>query len=64
MIISGYFVSGHWWLLMVIDVYYINVIGEHSIGGYFINGYWWLFYCKPLVIILLATIDGYQCLFY
>jgi len=45
-------------LLVVIDGYYIN-----GYCGYFINGYWWLLmvlYCKPLVVILLVTIDGYS----
>ncbi len=30
MVIGGYSINGHWWLLMVI-------------GGYFIDGYWWYF---------------------
>jgi hypothetical protein len=34
--IGGYYISGYWWLLMVI----ILVV----IGGYYINGYWWLLY--------------------
>ncbi len=56
MVIGGYFVSGCWWLLIVII---LTAIGEYFIGDYFINGYWWLFRCKPLVIILLVAIDGY-----
>jgi hypothetical protein len=35
MAIGGYFVSGYWWLLMVIVLV--------AIGGYFINGYWCIF---------------------
>jgi hypothetical protein len=35
-VISGYCISGYWWLLVAID-------------GYYINDYWWLFHCKPLV---------------
>jgi hypothetical protein len=35
MVIGGYFVSGCWWLLMVIVLV--------TIGGYYINGYWWIF---------------------
>ncbi len=31
MAISGYYISGYWWLIVV------NC-------DYFINGYWWLFY--------------------
>jgi len=41
-----------------------------AIGDYFklnyhrllvvISGYCWLFYCKPLVVILLVTIDDYS----
>ncbi len=59
MTIVEYFISGCWWLLMVII---LVAIGEYSIGGYcgcFINSYWWLFHCKPLVVILLVVIDGY-----
>ncbi len=42
--IGGYFVSGCWWLFMVIV---LVVIGEYFIGGYWwilvdIGGYWWL----------------------
>jgi hypothetical protein len=36
MVIGGYFVIGHWWLLMTIILV--------AIGGYPINGYWWIFY--------------------
>jgi len=36
MAIGGYFVSGYWWLLMVIVLM--------AIDGYYINGYWWIFY--------------------
>jgi hypothetical protein len=61
--IVGYFIGDYWWLLVgfllvVIDSYSIN-----GYCGYFVNGYWWLlmvFYCKPLVVILLVTIDGYS----
>jgi hypothetical protein len=35
MVISGYFVSGYWWLLMVIILV--------TIGDYYINDYWWIF---------------------
>jgi hypothetical protein len=49
MIISGYCISGYWWILVV-----FNVIILVGIGCYFINGYWWLLYYKPLVVI-----DGY-----
>jgi hypothetical protein len=31
-VISGYFINGQWWLLMVILLL--------AIGAYFINGYW------------------------
>jgi len=31
MVISGYFISGYWWLLMATI--------SMAIGGYFINGY-------------------------
>jgi hypothetical protein len=30
-----------------------------AIGGYFINDHCWLFYCRPLVVILFVSIDGY-----
>jgi hypothetical protein len=29
------------------------------IDDYFINDCWWFFYCEPLMVILLVTIDGY-----
>jgi hypothetical protein len=66
MTIGGYFISGCWWLLMVIV---LMTIGDYyicgycwllmAIGGYFIGGYWWLFHYKPLVVILLVVNDGY-----
>jgi hypothetical protein len=43
-IIDKYFISGYWWILMLI----ILVV----IGGYSINGYWWLLYYKLLWIII------------
>jgi hypothetical protein len=42
--INGYYISGYWWLLMVI----ILVI----IDEYFINGYWWIFYYASEFVIL------------
>jgi hypothetical protein len=41
---------------MAIGGYYIN---DYFIGDYYINRYCWLLYCSPLVVILLAAIDGY-----
>jgi hypothetical protein len=35
-VISGYFINGYLWQLVVILL--------TTIGGYSINGYWWLFY--------------------
>ncbi len=46
MVISGYFVTRYWWLLMAITLV--------DIGGY-----WWLFCCKPLVVIDGYFINGY-----
>jgi hypothetical protein len=44
--IGEYFVSGCWWLLMVIVLL--------AIGEYFIVGCWWL-----LIVIILVAIGGY-----
>ncbi len=58
MIINDYYINGYWWLLMVIDGYYINgyfvitywwllmVFVLVAIGGYSINGYWWTLVCS------------------
>jgi hypothetical protein len=35
MAIGGYFINGHWWLLLAIILM--------ALGGYYINGYWWIF---------------------
>ncbi len=61
MLINGYYINGHCWLLMAI---LLMVIGAYwwllmVIGGYFINGYGWL-----LVVILLMGMGGYWWLFY
>jgi hypothetical protein len=47
MLIGGYFIISHWWLLMAILLV--------PIYGYFINGFCWLLYfmVQLLVIILL-----------
>ncbi len=43
MVIGGYFVSGYWWLLIVITLV--------ATSDYYINGYWWIFYWSILVVI-------------
>jgi hypothetical protein len=50
-VIDGYSIIGHWWLLLAILL---------SIGSYLIGGYYWLFYCRSLVVILLVAIVGYS----
>jgi hypothetical protein len=40
-------IGGYWWILVVIN-------------GNYIGGYWWLFYYRPLVVILLVSINGYS----
>ncbi len=51
-------------MLMAIDGYCINVIGEHFIGGYYIVNHWQLFYQWLLMAISAYFINGYQWLFY
>jgi hypothetical protein len=33
-IIGGYHINGYWWILVVINDYYIIGYGGYSIGGY------------------------------
>ncbi len=37
--INGHYISGYWWLLMVIIL--MAVSGYQC---YYVNGYWWIFY--------------------
>jgi len=57
--IGGYFISGYWWLLMIITLVAIILM---IVGEYFISGYWWILVDIILMVIgdfLLVSIDGY-----
>ncbi len=43
---NNYFISGYWWLLVIIN-------------SYFIIDYWWLLYWWLSMAITLVVIDGY-----